>query len=97
MAAMSRAFWFAAGAVSGVYTLVKVRRTAQNFTPDGIAARVAALGAGARVFRDEVATGMAEREHELRVQFRLPPPGVHLIEPRPSAEPRRESSVDGNR
>ncbi len=94
---MSRAFWFAAGAVSGVYTLVKVKRTAQKFTPDDMAARVAALGVGARVFRDEVAVGMAERENELRVQLNLPPSGLHLIETRPTGQPRRESSVDGNR
>jgi len=27
---MSRVFWFAAGAASGVYGLVKVKRTARN-------------------------------------------------------------------
>lgn len=94
---MSRAFWFAAGAVSGVYTLMKAKRTAQKFTPDDIAARVAAIGAGARVFRDEVAVGMIEREHELRVQLNLPPSGLHLIESTRAGQPRREGGVDGNR
>ncbi len=68
---MSRAFWFAAGAASGVYGLFKVKRTAQNFTPDGVAARMAAWQVGARIFKDEVVTGMAEREHELRAQLSL--------------------------
>ncbi len=68
---MSRAFWFAAGAASGVYGLVKVKRTAQNFTPDGLAARVAAWHLGARMFRDQVVSGMAEREQELRTQLSL--------------------------
>lgn len=66
---MSRAFWFAAGAASGVYTLVKAKRTAQNFTPDGVAARLAAWSVGARMFKDEVLTGMADREQELRHQL----------------------------
>jgi hypothetical protein len=68
---MSRVFWFTAGAVSGVYGLVKVKRTAQNFTPDGVAARIAAYRMGARMFKDEVATGMADREQELRAQLSL--------------------------
>jgi hypothetical protein len=70
---MSRAFWFVAGAASGVYTLVKAKRTARNFTPDGIGAKVAAVGVGARMFADEVAAGMSAREAELRSQLRLSP------------------------
>ncbi len=67
---MNRALWFVAGAASGVYTLVKAKRTAQQFTPDGIAGRMAALSAGARVFADEVSAGMREREAELRADIR---------------------------
>ncbi|MBA3264869.1 MAG: hypothetical protein H0T14_00645 [Nocardioidaceae bacterium] len=66
---MSRALWFVGGAASGVYTLVKAKRAAQQFTPDGIAARAAALAAGARVFADEVSAGMREREAELRAEL----------------------------
>jgi hypothetical protein len=65
---MSRTFWFAAGAASGVYAMVKAKRTAQNFTPDGVAARLASLRAGARVFAADVSTGMAEREAAIREQ-----------------------------
>lgn len=68
---MSRVFWFAAGAASGVYGLVKVKRTAQNFTPDGVAARLAAWNLGAQLFKDEVIAGMSEREQELRQQLSL--------------------------
>ncbi len=68
---MSRVVWFAAGAVSGVYTLLRARRAARNFTPDGIGARVAALGVGAQMFAGEVSAGMAEREAELRTELRL--------------------------
>jgi hypothetical protein len=78
---MSRVFWFAAGAASGVYGLVKVKRTAANFTPDGVAARLAAYRLGARMFRDEVITGMTDREEQLRAQLSLEPPAPgHLIE-----------------
>ena len=68
---MSRVFWFAAGAASGVYGLVKVKRTARNFTPDGLAARVAAWNVGARMFRDEVVHGMTDKEQQLRAQLSL--------------------------
>jgi len=80
---MSRAFWFAAGAVSGVYGLVKVKRTAQNFTPDGVAARLAAYRVGARMFKDEVVSGMADREQQLRTQLSLDEAGsgTRLLEP----------------
>ena len=69
---MSRTFWFAAGAASGVYALLKARRTAQHFTPDGVAARVASLRTGARLFAADVSTGMAEREAQLRRELALP-------------------------
>jgi hypothetical protein len=72
MGHMSRTFWFAAGAASGVYALVKAKRTAQNFTPDGVAARFAAVRTGARLFAAEVSTGMAVREAQLREQLALP-------------------------
>ncbi len=66
---MRRGLWFMAGAVSGAYTLIKAKRTVNQFTPDGIGARMAALGAGARVFADEVNAGMQEREAELRADI----------------------------
>jgi hypothetical protein len=77
---MSRVFWFTAGAASGVYTLVKAKRTAQNFTPDGVAARLAAWTVGFRMFADEVKVGMGDREHELRQQLGVEPPSQRLLE-----------------
>jgi Family of unknown function (DUF6167) len=78
---MSRVVWFAAGAVSGVYTLVKAKRTAQNLTPDGIGARVAALGLGARMFAGEVASAMSTREAELRAELSMPSSSRRALEP----------------
>ncbi|MGI8577549.1 MAG: DUF6167 family protein [Nocardioidaceae bacterium] len=93
---MSRIFWFAAGAATSVYTMVKAKRTARHFTPDGLAARAAALGAGARMFVGEVSAGMAEREAELRDQLHLSTTSStapRLIETR-TDEP--ESIADGH-
>jgi hypothetical protein len=45
---------------------VRARRAAEAFTPDGLRDRWQALGVGARLFRDEVATGKAAAEPRLR-------------------------------
>jgi hypothetical protein len=76
---VSRAFWFAAGIASGVYGVFKVKRTAANFTPDGVGARVAALRYGARVFADEVSTAAHERETELLGQLRADAAGNRVL------------------
>jgi Family of unknown function (DUF6167) len=69
---MSRLTWFAAGALTGVYGLLRAKRAATNLTPDGLAARAAALRAGLQVLTSEVGAGMAERETQLREQLRDP-------------------------
>jgi uncharacterized protein DUF6167 len=93
---MSRALWFAAGAASGVYTLYKAKRAAHNFTPDGIGARVAALTLGARMFANEVSTGMAERESELRTELRLSSDRQRAIGSAAAPRLEREGSDDGH-
>jgi Family of unknown function (DUF6167) len=108
---MSRVTWFVAGAATGVYGLVRARRAARNFTPDGIAARAAAVGAGLRVLTSEVSAGMAEREGELRDQLAIPPGGRPIavpamieraVHPRhrreeSSMQPARDGHRDGHR
>lgn len=74
---MSRALWFVAGAGAGVYALSKARRAAEALTPEGLADRLSGLGLGARLFGDEVRTGMAERETELRNRLGLRLHGDH--------------------
>ena len=69
---MGRTFWFVAGASAGLYTTIKARRLASRLTPEGITDQVAALGLGARVFAEEVRTGMAEREAQIAHQLALP-------------------------
>ncbi|RZI87621.1 MAG: hypothetical protein EOO67_14125 [Microbacterium sp.] len=63
---MRRGFWFVAGAGAGVYVMVKARRAAEAFTPDGLRDRLEGLQVGAQLFADEVRAGMSERETELR-------------------------------
>jgi hypothetical protein len=94
---MSKAIWFAAGAASGVYGLLKARRTAQAFTPDGLGARAAAWQVGARAFGDEVRAGMVEHETQLRDQLRLGASDPREIEDPPTGRDGQESSPDGHR
>ena len=63
---MNRGFWFVAGGSAGLYVMVKARRVAEAFTPEGLRDRMAGLGLGAHMFAEEVRAGMAEKETELR-------------------------------
>jgi hypothetical protein len=69
---MRRGLWFGAGVAAGVYGMVRARRVAEAFTPDGIRDRVNAVGLGARLLRDEVAQGQADAEAELRARYGPP-------------------------
>ena len=73
---MSRAVWFVAGAGVGVYAMTRARRVAEAFTPDGLADRLAGLSLGLHLLRDEVRTGAAEKENDLRGQLGLALPGT---------------------
>ncbi|MCL2542231.1 MAG: DUF6167 family protein [Nocardioidaceae bacterium] len=72
---MRRGFWFGAGVAAGVYGMVRARRVAEAFTPDGMRDRVKAAGLGARMLRDEMAQGTADAETGLRERYGLPSPG----------------------
>jgi Family of unknown function (DUF6167) len=68
---MSRALWFVAGAGAGAYALVKARRVAEVFTPEGLADRLAGLSVGLHLFGEEVRAGMDEKENDLRGRLGL--------------------------
>ena len=68
---MSRALWFVAGTGAGVYAMVKARRTAEALTPEGLRDRLAGISLGAHLFAEEVRTGRAEKETELRARLGL--------------------------
>jgi len=63
---MSRAIWFVAGAGAGVYAMTKARRAAEAFTPDGLADRLAGLSLGAHLLAEEVRSGAAAKENDVR-------------------------------
>ncbi|MGB0098869.1 MAG: DUF6167 family protein [Nocardioides sp.] len=73
---MRRGLWFAAGAGTAVYVMVRGRRAAEAFTVDGLQDRVGAAAVGMRLLRDEVAQGRAEKESELRERLGLVPHGA---------------------
>lgn len=68
---MTRSFWFVAGAGAGAYAVIRARRAMESVTPDGLRDRWAGLSLGAQLFGEEVRTGMAEKEAELRDRFGL--------------------------
>ena len=80
---MSRSLWFVAGAGAGVYAVTRARRVAESLTADGFRDRLGAVGLGARLFRDEVAEGRAEKEAELRVRLGLAPHGLPELDAPP--------------
>ena len=54
------------GATAGVLVVRKITKTAQAFTPAGLADSAGGIGDSIRYFADQVRAGMAEREAELR-------------------------------
>jgi hypothetical protein len=93
---MNRALWFAAGAGAGVYAVVRARRLAEVLTPDGLADRLAGLSLGARLLRDEVRTGMAEKENDLRARLLRAPHGTPAQLTGTPAAPDEQTTRKGN-
>lgn len=92
---MSRGVWFLAGAGAGVYAMVRGRRAAEALTVDGLRDRWSGLAHGARLLREEVAQGQAEKETELRERFGLVPHGRPELEGgRHRAVPTRPTTQD---
>ena len=67
---MRRLFWVALGASLGVLVVHKISKTAQTYSPSGMAKGLSTglsdLGEGLREMAEVVREGMAERETELR-------------------------------
>lgn len=103
---MSRAIWFVAGAGAGVYAMIRGRRAAEAFTPEGLMDRVQALGVGARIFAEELAQGRVEKEAEVREwiaertagpkQIGTGTPARHRLEIDSSTEPGRSAAPRGH-
>lgn len=70
---MRRLFWLGIGLAVGVLVVRKATRTAQAYTPAGIASGLSESAGGlvesVRSFVDDVRAGMAEREQEIHEAF----------------------------
>jgi hypothetical protein len=66
-----RSVWFLAGGAAGVYATSKARRVAEALSYDGVHDRLTGWFAGARVVRDELRAGFAEKEAELDERLAL--------------------------
>ncbi len=64
---MGRLFWIGLGAAAGVAVVRRVTRTAQAYTPEGVATSLGDIGDAIRDFAAAVREGMETRENELRV------------------------------
>ncbi len=62
---MKRLFWLALGITVGALVVRKLSRTAEAFTPKGVAGSLQGVADAVRDFADEVREGMATRESEL--------------------------------
>ncbi|RYE78249.1 MAG: hypothetical protein EOO74_05600 [Myxococcales bacterium] len=94
---MSRGLWFVAGAGAGVYAMVKARRAAETFTPEGWSDRLSSLNLGAQLFAEEFRTARDERESELRERLGLHSDGpLALVAPPTSTLPSPPSSKELN-
>ena len=72
---MRRGLWFVTGAAVGIYGVIRGRRAAEVLTVDGMTDRLKGAGVGWQMFREEVVTGKAEKETELRERFAVLPHG----------------------
>jgi hypothetical protein len=64
---MRRIFWVALGATAGVLVVRTINRTAQAYTPEGVARSLSSVADALRDAAEAVREGMAEREQELRL------------------------------
>ena len=62
---MRRVFWLGIGVAVGVLVVRKITKTAEAYSPKGLAGAVSGLGDTVREFAAEVRVAMAEREDEM--------------------------------
>lgn len=93
---MSRAAWFVAGAGAGVWSMLRARRAAEAFTADGLADRLAGLSLGLHLLGEEVRTGAAEKEAEVRQRLGLVAPGGGRAELGQGRDLRPTNHREGN-
>ncbi len=62
---MRRFFWLGIGVAVGALVVRRITKTAEAYTPKGLANAVSGLGDTLRAFADDVRVAMAEREDEM--------------------------------
>ena len=62
---MRRLFWLGIGVGVGALVVRRIGKTAQAYTPKGLAGAVSGLGDAVRDFAADVRVAMAEREDEM--------------------------------
>jgi hypothetical protein len=62
-----RLFWIALGATAGVLVVRKLTKTAEAYTPEGVARGLSGLGDGLREMAHVVRESMDQRDAELRL------------------------------
>jgi hypothetical protein len=62
---MKRLFWLGIGVAVGALVVRKITKTAEAYTPKGLASAVSGLGESVREFAADVRVAMAEREDEM--------------------------------
>ena len=76
---MRRLFWTSLGATVGVVVVRRLTRTAQSYTPEGLAQGLSGLGDGLREMAAVVREAMAQRDAELRLALGI---DEGLVDPR---------------
>lgn len=70
---MRQVFWMAVGATVAVLVVRRVNRLLDAASPEGIGRSLNAAADSVREFADDIRTGMAQREQELRVALGVEP------------------------
>lgn len=94
---MRRLFWTALGATVGVLVVRKVTRTAEAYTPEGVARGLSGLGEGLREMAQVVRESMEQRDAELRLALgidegAIDPAQAQALIDRPTGEHERSAS-----
>jgi hypothetical protein len=90
-----RAVWFLAGGAAGAYATTRVRRVAEALSYDGVHDRLTGWFAGARVVRDELRVGMAEKKDELHERLALGDGATVLALPGSDTRPDDDTTDEG--
>jgi len=85
---VNKTIWFVAGAGVGAWGMLRARRAAEVFTPEGLSDRMAGARLGAALFAEEVRQGATAKEIDLRDRLEL------RLQPTPVLESARQEPLE---